>query len=157
MEAWPSAWRLDCWRTIHASIRHTPGVRPTGSQGVLCLSSESLFPSIDGLDVRLDLIAHYRQSDGTVVAIAARPESLASDERSLNWSDQAESERSSLAQLEHLRPGPTAYVYSERIGGSTSTSGVRTRSRCRRLPRARLAAVGDGAREFQYGRDEVTV
>ena len=42
---------------------------------------------------------------------ASDPESLASDERSLNWSDLAESKRS-LALLEHLRLPGTAYVYS---------------------------------------------
>jgi len=40
------------------------------------LSSELVLPSTDGPGVRLDLIAHYRQADGTVVAIAFRPESL---------------------------------------------------------------------------------
>jgi len=60
------------------------------------------------------VIADYRQSDGTV-AIAFRPESLTSDERSLNWSDMAQSKRS-LALLEHLRPRATAYVYSGEAG-----------------------------------------
>ena len=50
------------------------------------------------------------------MAIAFRPESLASDERSLNWSDLAESKRSSLALLEHVRPRTTPYVYSGEDG-----------------------------------------
>jgi hypothetical protein len=84
--------------------------------GVGELESEIVLPFTDGLEVRLDLIARYRQNDGTAVAIAFRPESLADDECSLKWSDLVESKRSSLALLESLRPGMKAYVFSGRDG-----------------------------------------
>jgi hypothetical protein len=64
------------------------------------------------VDVRLDLIAQFRRSDGSTLAIAFRPESLRQDEGSLNWSDLAESKRTSLALFGASRPAATAYVYS---------------------------------------------
>ena len=51
-----------------------------------------------------------------MVAIAFRPESLGDEEGSLNWSDLAESKRSSLALLEHVHPGAKPYVYSGEDG-----------------------------------------
>jgi hypothetical protein len=103
--------------------------RPMVAAGMVGLDPELVLASQvgDGLDVRLDLVGHYRRVDGSVVAIAFRPESLAGDrgdggdggdgrgkgnEGSLNWSELAESKRTSLALLEHLRPGVAAYVYS---------------------------------------------
>jgi hypothetical protein len=89
--------------------------------GVSHMDPELVLASDDGLDVRLDLIGHYRRGDGSVVAIAFRPESLRpgadgpdadGNDSSLNWSDLAQSKRTSLALLQHVRPGVTAYVYS---------------------------------------------
>lgn len=63
-------------------------------------------------DVRLDLIAHFKQPDGTVVAVAFRPESLATEPGPLNWSDLNNNKRISLVLLENARPGIAAQVYS---------------------------------------------
>ncbi|HTE45706.1 MAG TPA: UvrD-helicase domain-containing protein [Gemmatimonadaceae bacterium] len=97
--------------------------RPMASCGVSDLDSELVLPSSDGLDVRLDLIAQYRQADGTAVVIAFRPESLGRAGSNgddvvgrLNWSKLAEGERGALALLEHVRPGARPYVFSGRDG-----------------------------------------
>jgi hypothetical protein len=100
--------------------------RPMVAPGMTSLDAELVLASQlgDGLNVRLDLVGHYRRGDGGVVAIAFRPESLADhaegagaeNEGFLSWSELAESKRTSLALLEHVRPGVTAYVYSGKDG-----------------------------------------
>jgi len=63
-------------------------------------------------DLRLDLIAHFRQADGKEVAIAFRPESLPAKKGSLNWSALAPNKRISLVLLENDSPGIAPRVYS---------------------------------------------
>jgi superfamily I DNA/RNA helicase len=83
------------------------------SGGVVAGDPELVLESGDGLDVRLDLVARFRRSDGTTVAIVFRPESLSDDDdSSLNWSELAESKRSSVALLGASRGDVSPYVYS---------------------------------------------
>jgi superfamily I DNA/RNA helicase len=63
-------------------------------------------------DIRLDLVAHFRQPDGKTVAIAFRPEALAASEGTINWSDLDENKRISLVLLENDTPGITPRIYS---------------------------------------------
>jgi hypothetical protein len=62
--------------------------------------------------VRLDLVAHCLQPDGSVVAVAFRPESLAEGPCALNWSDLESSKRISLVLLESAIGGILPRVYS---------------------------------------------
>jgi superfamily I DNA/RNA helicase len=86
--------------------------------GVVAVDPEVVLESGDGFDVRLDLVARFRRTDGTAVAMVFRPEALASsaspsvDESSLNWSDLAESKRASVALLRASRGEVVPYVYS---------------------------------------------
>lgn len=68
-----------------------------------------------GPDIRVDLVAHFRQADGSVVAITFRPESLAEVEdrhEPLVWSALTEPKRISLVLLEDAAPGIRPKVYS---------------------------------------------
>ncbi|HTE45675.1 MAG TPA: UvrD-helicase domain-containing protein [Gemmatimonadaceae bacterium] len=85
---------------------------PMTRDGVLELEPDVVLPFGDGLNVRLDLIAHYRRRDGSRVAIAFRPERLGGDESSLNWSDLSDSKRAALAFFEYVRPGSVPFVFS---------------------------------------------
>jgi len=133
--AWPASRVADhhhgalYWPTaVRMVVGFARAFGPMAELGVGELESETVLPWSDGLDVRLDLIARYRRGDGAVVGIVFRPESLgeSADQSSLNWSELSDVKRSSLALLEHVRPGVTPYVYSGRdergISAWTSTS-----------------------------------
>jgi hypothetical protein len=122
-QAWPASRVADhhhgalYWPTAERMVvGFARAFRPMAESGVGELEPETVLPWSDGLDVRLDLIAQYRRADGAVVAIVFRPESLgeSADQSSLNWSELSDVKRSSLALLEHVRPGVTPYVYSGR-------------------------------------------
>jgi hypothetical protein len=79
------------------------------------LEPEISLLSEGALDVRLDLIAHFKQPDGTVVAISFRPESLGpgkGEGGALNWSQLSASKRISLTLLEDAKPVIAPRVYS---------------------------------------------
>jgi hypothetical protein len=116
---------------------------------VLDVEPDVVLPFGDGLDVRLDLIAHYRRSDASRVAIVFRPESLSldRDEASLNWSDLSDSKRAALAFFEHVRPGVVPFVFS---GADGRIYGYRWSKNKKSLPtlaagfEARRAAMAGG-------------
>lgn len=62
--------------------------------------------------VVLDLVAHFRQPDGSVVAITFRPEAFPTEAGVLNWSKLAKNKRVSLVLLENERGATVPRVYS---------------------------------------------
>jgi hypothetical protein len=84
--------------------------RPSGVS--VDLGPEITIAAIGKPDVVLDLAAHFRQPDGSVVAIAFRPESLAPEPGALKWSALTKNKRISLVLLENERSGTVARVYS---------------------------------------------
>lgn len=74
----------------------------------------TLFKEGNMLGMRLDLIAHFRDAFGRVVAISFRPESFAGQAKdgSLVWSALAENKRISFVLLENTSPGVTPRVFS---------------------------------------------
>jgi len=134
--------------------------------GVTTVDPEVVLSSGDGLDVQLDLVAQFRRPDGTIVAIAFRPESLGSadsDEDSLNWSDLPESKRSSIALLGAAQAGTAAYVYSGddgriyRYEWSKSKKSLPTLTAALEARRAAFARGDFSAEVTRYGCDRCRV
>jgi superfamily I DNA/RNA helicase len=84
--------------------------RPSGTRADF--DPETRISSSGKPDVVLDLISNFRNPDGSIVAIAFRPESLSSEPGVLKWSDLDKNKRISLVLLENAQGGTVPRVYS---------------------------------------------